>query len=246
MKKPLFSFLAALLLHMGNSRAQVPPSRDSLFYVHLRNGATLYSRQVQLMGSKIKYLRLAGGPMIPLDSVLDYRSWDGIFAVGLYRGGPQVYKRETKCLISLYSQYNYATTTTWSAPDVNGVSWPQFDTEKEKTWYFRKGEEGPLLPYNYSNLRSAVADNPASAAQIRIASRNRNLGIGFLAGGGALILVALAEATHRRPDGSLSQSATNTSLILSGASVGLSLGSFPFILSVPKHTRKALDIYNGN
>jgi hypothetical protein len=61
MKKSLFFFL--LLLSAGAVTAQ-SASKDSLYYVHLRDGSTLYSRKVRLVDSSAP--RCSGSAWEPL------------------------------------------------------------------------------------------------------------------------------------------------------------------------------------
>src|ERR1700722_19488536 len=104
MKKSFF--LAIVLLGYLGTKAQ-SPSKDSLYFVRLQNGTTLYSNKVKLVNSvtRGKYLLLDNNQRIPLSQAKDFSGWAGTFAIGNIGGQYDAYKLQNEGRrISLYSQ----------------------------------------------------------------------------------------------------------------------------------------------
>jgi hypothetical protein len=96
--------------------------QDSLYYVHLQNGTTVYGKKVKLVNSltRSKYLLLDSNRRITLDDVRDFKSWEGTFAVGMIGGYYDAFRLQNEGRrISLYSKCYYESETVWSsaAPD---------------------------------------------------------------------------------------------------------------------------------
>ena len=73
--------------------------------------------------------------------------------------------------------------------------------------YFRKDRDSTYHRVTIHNLRVALADNPASMQQLRIAGTNIGIGIGLLAGGIALTTAGIISTIHKN---NAAQNAFNT------------------------------------
>jgi|ERR1700722_15423701 hypothetical protein len=132
--------------------------------------------------------------------------------------------------------------------------------------YFRKDQDDAIHRVNFHNLSVALADNPASMHQLRIAHTNAYLSIGLFAGGLGLTALGfiitdthdhtLTNAYNQASAKWQAQSLTNPStpmptppnLTLSPLIyIGLAstLACIIPIAGRIKHTQKAIDIYNG-
>lgn len=133
--------------------------------------------------------------------------------------------------------------------------------------YFRKDQDEAIHRVNFQNLSVALADNPASMQQLRIAHTNACLSIGLLAGGAALSAVGfivtsnhdriLQNAYNQASAKWYAQSLTNPNTPMPAAPNTGSLSPLIFIglastLSciIPitghiRHTQRAIDTYNG-
>jgi hypothetical protein len=266
--KKLF-FLLLVLPGCLNAYTQSKP-RDSLYFVRMLDGTTLYSRKVQLINSltRGKYLLLDSNRHIPLSLAREFKGWDGTFAIGNVGAGFDAFRLQNEgARISLYSQCYYSTETYYTSTTPDGPSFPTTISTAEKAWYFRKGEDGNIQRLTYRHLQDALADNPACTRELKIAGTNMYIGIGLLAGGTALIVGGIIQTVKRNNDAynafkTASANWYNASIRNPGlpppsaaAHYGVSpltyiggatlLTAFIPILNVNKHARKALDIYNG-
>jgi hypothetical protein len=192
--------------------------RDSLYFVRLTNGTTLYSNKVKLITSfsSGKYLLLDSNKRIPLSQTREFKGWEGDFAVARSGGEYDAFKLQNQGRkISLYSQCYYEPDTYYPSttyPSTNYIS-PNYTSTvpyqpgfsptirtSGKAFYFRKGPDGDMERLNYRNLKDAVADDPASAREISIAGVDLSLGIGLLAGGAALVVAGIVQTSHRNND----------------------------------------------
>jgi hypothetical protein len=262
-------FLLIVLLGYFSTKAQ-SPSKDSLYFVRLRNGSTLYSNKVKLVSSlsQGKYLLLDSNQRIPLSQAQDFKSWEGTFAIGNIGGEYDAYRLQNEGRrISLYSQCYYSTETNYSATTPGGAEFPTTITTREKAYYFRKGADSPIERLTLHNLGAATADNPASVQQVRIARTNIHLGIGLLAGGLALTTAgiittinhnhALSNAYDQASANWFKQVQINPNTPMpalphySGLSPLFYIGTaatfsaFIPLFNVGRHVQMALDIYNG-
>jgi hypothetical protein len=266
MKRPLF--LLILLVSNLTAPAQSTP-KDSLYFVRLQNNTTLYSNKVKLVDSRSqgKYLLLDNNQQIPLNQAKEFKGWEGTFVIGHIGDRYDAYKLQNEGRkISLYSQCYYTTDTYYSAATPGGVETPTTITSREKAYYFRKGTDSNIQRVTYHNLKIALADNPASMQQLRIAGTNLYLGIGLLAGGLALTAAGIIETNKHNNDAQNAyktasanwfiQAQTNPNaplpalahysvspLIYIGAATTLS-AMIP-LFNVGRHGQKALEIYNG-
>jgi hypothetical protein len=263
--------MKALLITLSLSTLFALPGlgqSDSLYYVHLLDGTTIHSSHVRLVNSltRGKYLLLDGNRRIPLDSARDFKGWDGIFAVGAINGYYDAFRlRNDGPRISLYSKCYYETETTWYAlaPGISEV--PTTISTREAAWFFRKDTGGDIERVTIHNLRNAMADNPASLAQLKIAGANLYVSIGLIAAGAGTVVAGIIQ-THQRNTAAYNtyqQESTawyNNSmnnpnapmptlphyglspLFYVGSAMVLS-GIIP-IFNVRKHLASALDIYN--
>ena len=243
---------------------------DSLYFVRLQDGTTLYSNKVKLVNSftRGKYLLLDSNRQIPLSRARTFKGWDGTFAVANTRSGFDAFKLQNEGRkISLYSQCYYETETYYTSTTPNGPEFPTTITSSQRVIYFSKGDSGDIQRLTYGHLRDAVADNPASAAQIRVAGVNLYLGVGLLAAGAALTVAGFVQSSQRNnaaynayktasanwfaesqqnpnaPMPSLPAHYGVSALTCIGAAATLS-AIIP-LASVNIHVRRALDIYNG-
>jgi len=251
----------------GNSQ---PTHGDSLYFVRLQDGTTLYSNRVKLVNSftRGKYLLLDSNRRIPLSQARTFKGWDGTFAVANTPSGFDAFKLQNEGRkISLYSQCYYETETYYASTTPNGPEFPTTITSSQRVIYFRKGDSGDIQRLTYGHLRDAVADNPASAAQVRIAGVNLYLGVGLLVGGAALTVAGFVQTAHRNNDAynayktasanwfAQSQQNPNTPMPSAPTHFGPSaltyigaasvLSAIIPLASVNRHVRRALDIYNG-
>jgi opacity protein-like surface antigen len=266
MKQPLV--LLMILVSTLTAPAQSSP-KDSLYFVRLRDNTTLYSNKVKLVDSRSqgKYLLLDNNQKIPLSEAKEFKGWQGTFAIGQIGGRYDAFKLQNEGRkISLYSQCYYTTDTYYNATTPDGVETPTTITSREKAYYFRKGTDSNIQRVTYHNLKLALADNPSSMHQLRIAGTNLYLGIGLLAGGLAVTAAGIIETGKRNNDAQnafktasanwLIQAQTNPNasppalvhhsespLIYIGAATTLS-AMIP-LFNVGRHAQKALEIYNG-
>jgi hypothetical protein len=267
MKKSFF-LLIALLPFLG-TKAQ-SAAKDSLYFVHLHDGTTLYSNKVKLVNSftQGKYLLLDGNRRIPLSQAKDFKGWDGTFAIGNIGGQYDAYRLQNEGRrISLYSQCFYSTETIYGSSTPDGIQTPTTITTRERAYFFRKGADSSIQRLTLHNLGIATADNPASAQEIRIARTNIHVGIGLIAAGLALTTAgiittvdhnhALSNEFSQASAKWFQQTQTNPNtpmptlphysslgpLFYIGAAASFS--AFIPLFNVAKHTQKALDIYNG-
>lgn len=262
--------LFTLFAVMADSQTLAPKPIDSLYYVHLSNGATLHSSKVQLVNSFAhgKYLLLSDGQHIPLSEARDFKGWDGTFAISNIDGQYDAYKlRNEGQRISLYTQCYYYDETVYAANTPGGTEYPTTISTHEKVFYFRKDPDGPIQRLTLHNLGIATADNPASTAQLNIARTDIGVGIGLLAGGLALTtagFISTVNHNHQAQKAFQQASATwyqeaqsnpNTpmptaphtsvsALLFIGAAASVS-AVIP-LCNAHQHVRTALDIYNGN
>ena len=253
--------LAALITLPGHSQ-------DSLYYVHLQNGATIYSNKVKLVNSltRSKYLLLDSNRHIALDDIRDFKGWEGTYAVGMTGGHNDVFRLHNEGRrISLYSKCYYETETVWSSAAPGQPQTPTTITAREKAWFFRKGPEGTVERVTIPNLRTAMADNAASLAQVKVAGTNLHAAIGLLAAGAGTVIAGIIVTNQRNTDAYNNYKQQSAAWYASGnvsapmptlPHYGLSplfyvgsamvLSGFVPIFNVRKHLVKALDIYNGN
>jgi hypothetical protein len=269
MKKTLV-LLLAILTSIAGVKAQSFP-KDSLYYVHLKDGSTLYSNKVNLVSPFLgtRYLLIDSNKHIPLSQVKDFKGWQGTYAIGQPNGYYDAFRLENEGrLISLYSQCISVSETVFTSTGPNGPPIPTTITTQEKALYFKKGQDGDIQRLNYRNIKLAVADNVSSSKEIRIAGVDLSLGIGMLAGGVALAAAGFVHTAQQNNNASnaykaasanwYNQSLTNpntpppalpphygpSALVYIGALTAVA-AIIP-LANVNRHVRRALDIYNGN
>jgi hypothetical protein len=262
--------LSTLFALGGRSQSDSGHSQsDSLYYVHLLDGTTIHTNHVRLVNSltRGKYLLLDGNRRIPLDSARDFKGWDGTFAVGAIDRYYDAFRLlDEGRRISLYSKCYYETETTWWSLTPGGPQFPTTITSRENAWFFRKGADGEVERLTPHNLKIAMADNPASLAELRIAGANLSIGIGLLAAGAGTLVAGIIQ-THQRnttayntyqqesaawyangmnnpnaPMPTLPHYVLSPLLYVGSA---MALTGFVPIFNVRKHLVGALDIYNN-
>lgn len=193
-----FLFFLVILPTQLAVKAQSQP-KDSLYFVHLKDGTTLYSKKVRLTSSLYqgKYLLLDNNKQVPLSQTKDFKGWEGSFAVGQIGGVYDAFRLQNGGRrISLFSQCYYLTETEYTSPTPGGVATPSTIGTHEKALFFRKGTDGPIEPLNFHNLKLAVADDSGSSHELTLAHTNLYLGIGLAAAGVALIATGVASTVN--------------------------------------------------
>ena len=262
-----FFLLITLLGHL----VTYAQSRDSLYFIRLKDGSTLYSNKVQLKNTfGGKYLVLDNNKQIPLSQAKEFKGWDGTFAVGYRHGDYDAYKLQNEGRrISLFSQCYYTTETVYASATPDGVRTPTTITSREKALFFRKEPDGDIEPLTYHNLNIAIADDSNATHELRIARTNVYLGVGMLAAGLGLFATGIITTIHHnnQAENAYTQASaewyaestahpwSNTPMPAAPHYEGLSALSFvgmamSFSAIIPfantgKHARRALAIYNG-
>jgi hypothetical protein len=202
MKKllPLFrAFLLPFLLVLGaQTKAQHLP-KDSIYFVHLLDGSTIYSRIVDIRESISGgiFIQLDSSKTLPLGQVRDLKGWDGSFIVSMLAGMPYPYKLENEGRrISLYSICYPITEVTHPFNIYYGPHLADTAMITHKDLFFQKDDQGPVLPLTFKNLREALRDNPQSLHELELARSNIHLSIGLAAGGLALLGVGIGMTIH--------------------------------------------------
>ena len=243
-----------------------PRSKDSLYFVHLNDGSTIYSRKIDLVNSgwKGKYLLLDSNRRVPLGQASDFKGWEGAYAVGFLNGQFDVYKLENEGRrISLYSQCYYTSETVYASTTPNGPSFPTTITTREKSLFFRK-DDSAIQRLTFKNLKIAVADNAASMRELRIAGTNLYVGVGLLAAGVGLVVGGIIQTHQRNTDAQNAYSAASRAWVTQNnpnapmptlPHYGLSplfwvgtVTTFSALIplaTVGRHAHKAILIYNG-
>lgn len=265
--KNSFSLLVTLLVCLA-AHAQTR-STDSLYFVHLRDGSTLYSNKIELRNSfsQGKYLLLDNSRMVPLSQAKDFNGLQGAFAIGNIDDRYDVYKLETEGRrISLYSQCSYVTETVYTSPTLGGpANIPSTITTEAKAFYFSKNN-GDIQRLTYNNLKLAVADDPASLHELRLAHTDLFLGIGLFAAGVTIMVADINHTIQRNNDAQNAYKAAsdawfnetrynpNAPLPALPPHYGISalfylgmattLSAVIPLASIGKHTHKTLYIYN--
>ncbi|GGB25854.1 hypothetical protein [Puia dinghuensis] len=267
MKKSLFFLIATLACLTTYAQ---PLSKDSLYFVRLLNGTTLYSNKVQLIRSRNSYLLLDNNQKIPLSEAKEFKGWDGAFAIGNPNGFFDAYRLDHEGRrISLYSQCYSTTETVFASTTPGGPQIPTTYSTQQKDWYFRKDPDGTILRLNFRNLKYAMADNPASTHELQVGRTNVYLGIGLMVTGVVFSFAGILQGVHRSQDAQNAyKTASNnwfnaaqanpfnpppmpplpphygpSALFYLGLPTMLS-GMIP-LFNAGKHAKKALDIYNG-
>ena len=263
--------MKALLITLSLTTLLALPGigQDSLYYVHLLNGSTIYSNKVRLVNSftRGKYLALDSNRRIPLEQVRDFKGWDGNFAVGRIYSQYDAFRLQNEGRrISLYSKCYYETETVWSSAAPDQPQTPTAITTREAAWFFRKGPDGDIRRVSIGNLRGAMADNTASLAELKVAGTNLYISIGLMAAGAGTAVAGFIITHQRNTDAYntfqkesaawYANSMANPNapaptlphygispLVYVGSAMALS-GFIP-IFNVRKHLFKALDIYNS-
>jgi hypothetical protein len=266
-----FLFLLIVLAMQTAIHAQTLP-KDSLYFVHLTDGSTLYSNKVSLISSSSRgnYLLLDKNKQVPLSQTKDFKGWDGTFAVGNIGGNYDAYRLQNEGRrISLFSQCYSTTETEFTSPTPGGVQMPTSITTQQKAWFFRKGADGDIQPLTLRNLSLAVSDDSASLHELNLVHSNIYLGIGLAAAGIALMAAGIASTVNHNhalsnaydqasaqwfaeaqahpwvnnPMPPLPKYSGLSPVAFVGMAVTLS-AIIPFATG-GKHAQKALNIYNG-
>jgi hypothetical protein len=259
--------LMLFLVHPGQAQ---PLTSDSLYFVRLTNGSTLYSNKVRLVSTFTgdRYLLLDSNRRIPLAATTEFKGWDGTFAVANFGAGPDAFRLQNEGRrISLYSQCYYEAEPEFGTGTLDGPRFRNSISARRKAYFFEKDKDGVIQRLNFSNLRDAVADNPASTGELHIAGVDLRLGIGLVAAGTALVVAGFIQTAHRNNDAfhAYRQASANWYIAVQqnpntpmptapshyGPSALVYIGGLAAVsaiiplANVGGHIRKALDIYNG-
>ncbi|THU30738.1 hypothetical protein FAM09_29500 [Niastella caeni] len=207
-------------------------SRDTAWYVELKDSTILYSKKLSVRNSLLEgeYILLDNNKKILMSQVIRYRSRAGEFIrdrgpVEDYRfekGGPNLF---------VYSRLYYY-------PDSTGY-------REGRNYFFRKNNNGEMLKMNYKNLMDAMADNPASVQTLKAARSRTELAIAT----GAISFITCIIGSYATFKGNSSSQNENMStkinvspaLIVGGL---MTLASVTIYLGAHKHVQKAINIYN--
>lgn len=138
----------------GYSQLTTRQSRDTSWYVVLKDSTVLYSKKLWVRYSEKDgdYLLLDYNKKVPMSEVVRYRNSTGVYIrmkgpVETYRiekGGPRlfVYSRE----------FTYSDTAGF---------------HRGSEAFLKKGPDGEMMEFTYRNLKDAMADNAASMRQLR-------------------------------------------------------------------------------
>lgn len=133
--------------------------------------------------------------------------------------------------------------------------------------YFRKDQDSAIHRLTFHNLRIALADNPASMQELRIAGTNIGLGIGLAAAGLALTTAGIITTVNHNHNLSSSYDQASAKWFAAAqTNPGTPMPALPHytgpgalfylgtamtlscmipLFNVANHSRKAVDIYNG-
>ncbi|MFL5745808.1 MAG: hypothetical protein ACJ751_14140 [Niastella sp.] len=222
-------------------------SRDTSWYVELKDSTVLYSKKLSVRYSlnEGEYLQLDYNKKIPMSEVARYRSRTGEYIrmkgpVETYRiekGGPGlfVYSRE----------FTYS--------DTSGF-------HKGSDLFIRKGLDGEMQELNYKSLKDAMADNAASMRQLEAYRSTWVVGctagvVGFLMtviGGAQSLSKNSGKLNPTQPtlpgrpgqpiQPTLPGKSSVSPLIIAGPVI--MVGAMITLFTAPGHVQKAINIYN--
>lgn len=257
--KSLFITLSLSVLFANSGYTQADPSaksRDSIYYARLKTGQTLFSSSLRLRGSldDNKYLSLDNGRKIPLEEVDRYSSPFGLFVTVPGSAGIDIYRVDREGpKISLYSRVVYDPYANAYDPNTQTYSSGAYT----RTLYFRKSGEVRMHTITYTSLMKALADNPESQQDVRVAKTRLVTGISLLlvsvlVEGVGLIETGKMHAAHFVTTTSNQYPYTNTTLVHgTGTSPLIYIGAGGFVagavlaLGARHKLFKAIDVYNG-
>ncbi|AEV97819.1 hypothetical protein A4D02_15765 [Niastella koreensis] len=243
----LFIFLASD--SYGYSQLTARQTRDTSWYVVLKDSTVLYSKKlwVRYSDKEGDYLLLDYNKKIPMTEVARYRNSTGDYIrmkgpVETYRiekGGPRlfVYSRE------------------FTFSDTAGF-------HRGNDFFIRKGPDGDMREMNYKNLKDALAGNAASMRQLQAA--RSTLVTGGIIGATGLLLTVIGgvqlfrqDRGHTLPpppslrDLQAGRLPTQPALppkkpvpALAIAGPVIMIGAMVYLFTAPGHINKAINIYN--
>jgi hypothetical protein len=222
-------------------------SRDTSWYVELKDSTVLYSKKLSVRYSlnEGEYLLLDYNKKIPMNEVVRYKSRTGEYIrakgpVETYRiekGGPRLFV--------------YSRSFTYS--DTSGF-------HDGRNFFIRKGLTGDMQELNYKNLKDAMADNAASMQQLQnykstllIAGTVGAVGfLSFIIGGAQSFKKNSGKSNPVQPTlpGRPGQPIQPTQPVKSSVSPLLiagpviMVGAIITMCTAPGHVQKAINIYN--
>ena len=231
----------------GYSQSTFKQSRDTSWYVELKDSTILYSKKLSVQYSlkEGEYLLLDYNKKIPMSEVLRYKSRTGEYirdkgpmeTYRIEKGGPRLFV--------------YSRSFTYS--DTSGF-------HSGRDFFIKKGIAGDMQEMNYKNLKDAMADNPASIRELE-ATRSTFVIAGTAGAVGVLLTVIGGVQSFRQNSSSHNQAQPSlpmrpgqpippaqppkssvSPLIIVGPVI--MIGAMITLFTAPGHIQKAIKIYN--
>lgn len=258
MKALLFTLSLPLLLGFpAKSQTATAHPKDSVCYARLKPGQTLFSSSLRLRGTTgdDKYLSLDNDRKIPLAEVDRYSSPSGLFVTVPGSAGTDIYRVDREGpRLSLYSRVVYDPYA--GDYDPNTQTW--YSGAYTRKLYFRKSGEVQMHTITYASLMDALADNPESQEEVRVAKTRLVSGVGLLLAsvlveGIGLIETGRMHAAHFVTTTSNQYPYTSTPTLVRGTGTSplVYIGTAGFaagaVLSFGARHKllRAIDVYNG-
>jgi len=248
MKKLLFGVLACYAL---TTRAQVHESKN---FIYLYSDSVIYAKDIRLRPDFSGYLQLrADSRKVPTEQVKFFNNEDGFFANTrrLNFGSTNSFsERIIEGKINIFQQVDYS-------PYMYDQRYRRsryMQTRRQDIdvrMYYNKGY-GDLKKANYSNLSTAMADNPKAMDMLKSYRKSMTTGkTMYIVAGAALISGLVSFLATDTGDTKITGFGQSTkwpsytpTYILMGAGVGLATAGYLIQTSGNKHLEGAVDAYN--
>lgn len=249
--KKIVSAIALLALIAGPAIAQ-RPSRDSLYYVQLRDGSRLYSSQlsVRINNRLEKVILLGQDRFFPIDKVDQFRNSQGLFVTVPGSAGTDIYHvDQLGPRLSLFSKP--------VLDELQGTIAGSRHTE----YYFRRSPGLLMQPLTYHGLMDAMADNPSAIQELKrthtvLITGWTATGVGVGLGTAGIIITATndshrtlilppATSPFNNPQpATISPAPAPSPLIYIGSA--LFLGGIIYAFTAIRHLHRSVNYYNYN
>lgn len=243
----LIIFLAYEL--SGYSQLTVTQTRDTSWYVVLKDSTVLYSKKLWVRYSEKEgdYLLLDYNKKVPMAEVARYRNSTGGYI--RMKGPVETYRIEKDGpRLFVYSRE-------FTFSDTAGF-------HRGNDFFIRKGPDGEMREMNFKNLKDALADNAASMRQLQAA--RSTMVTGGIIGATGLLLTVIGGVQLFRQDRGLTlppppslrdlqagrlptqpaQSPKKPVPALVIAGPVIMIGAMVYLFTAPGHIKKAINIYN--
>lgn len=181
------AFLGLLAMPQAWGQTQVTP-----YYAGLTNGDILYAQSITLRERSFNnsYLIIDGRDQVLLEDVLYFKNQEGYFVYEPVENSSRrkLMKREFQGPITLYSVTKVVYNGNNNFDPYYGYGGYSGGNFREKTDYYFRKENGPIVNYTYRNLKMALADSPEAMAIVQEVGRTRFIMYSLYVGGGALTL----------------------------------------------------------